>query len=252
MSEAKYPVQATETTLRLVEELKANDGGRVTELAASLGLSKSAVHNHLSTLLEHGYAIKEEGVYRLSFKFLEIGGVLRSRSRLFRVAQPEVSRLAEETGELANLMIEENGRGVYLLRSKGDRALDLDTYVGMRKHLHATALGKAILAFLPDERLAAIIGDDELPRFTDRTIVDEAELRRELDDIQDRGIAFDDEEATAGVRCVAAPIRADEEVLGAVSVSAPTSRMQTERFKDAVPERVRRAANVIELNLKFP
>lgn len=112
-------------------------------------MGPSAVHNHLSTLAEHGFVTKTGEEYHLSLKFFELGGFTRNQVDLFKIAEPEIERLAEETGELVNLMTEERGMGVYLKRSKGQDALDLDTYVGMRVHLHTTALGKSILAHLP-------------------------------------------------------------------------------------------------------
>lgn len=101
MSEAKYPIKATETTLTIIEELKSEDGGRVTELAESLDLAKSAVHNHLSTLMEHGYVIKEGNVYHLSLKFLEIGGYQSTRQARVRLLyvpsdEPAGTRLSIE------------------------------------------------------------------------------------------------------------------------------------------------------------
>lgn len=252
MSEVKNPVRATETSIAVIEELKAANGAGVTELANSLDLTKGAVHNHLSTLWDHGYVVKDGDEYKISLKFLDLGGYRRHRMRLFRKAEPELTRLADETGELANLLTEENGQGVYLYRAKGAEALDLDTYAGMRKYLHATALGKAILAFMPSERVRSIIDRHGLPQMTSRTIGDEEELFEKLDNVRSRGVALDDEEATDGVRCVAAPIQRDDWVLGAISISAPTSRMRGERFRETVPDKVRSAANVIELNIEFP
>jgi len=252
MSEAKYPVRTTETTLSIIEELRTSDGSGVTELSDTLGLAKSAVHNHLNTLRQHGYVIKDDDEYRLGLKFLEIGGFLRHQMTLFKTAEPQVDWLAEETDELANLLMEENGKGVYLYRAKGKEGLDYDTYAGKRKYLHATSLGKAILAHMNDDRVEAVIDQHGLPQVTDSTISDENELYAELAEIRDRGVAFDDEEATPGVRCVAAPVQTEEEVLGSISISAPVNRMRGDRFREAVPDKVRRAANVIELNIKYP
>lgn len=252
MSKAKHPVRTTETTLSIIEELRVAGSGGVTELAESLDLAKSAVHNHLNTLRDHGYVVKEGKEYRLGLKFLEIGGYLRHHMQLFKTAEPQVDWLAEQTDELANLLMEENGKGVYLYRAKGKEGLDYDTFAGKRKYLHATSLGKAILAFMDDDRVEAIIDQHGLPKVTDHTIDDEGELHEELEDIREQGVAFDDEEATPGVRCVAAPVRDDERVLGSISISAPTNRMQGERFRETAPDKVKRAANVIELNIKYP
>lgn len=252
MGEAKYPIRATETTLSIIEELKATGGMGVTDLARRVGISKSAIHNHLATLEQHGYVVKEENEYRLSLKFLEIGGYIRSRMELFNVSESEVKGLANNTGELANLLTEERGLGVYIYRSKGEQAVQLDTYPGMPKYLHAMALGKAILAYMPEEKVRSIINEHGLPAITEDTVTDANQLFESLKEIRETGVAFDDEESASGVRCVAAPIEVDDQVLGSISVSAPTSRMMGQTFEKQIPEKVLRAANVIELNIKYP
>lgn len=251
-SEDGATVGATETTLRVLETLKQLDGAGVTEVADRLGIPKSTVHNHVSTLLRNEYVVKEGDTYRVGLQFLEFGEYIRSRMPIYDVARPEVERLAEETGELANLLVEEHGKGVYLCRAKGSKAVRLDTYAGMRVHLHCTALGKAILAHLPADRVREIIDTHGLPARTDTTTTDEDALLRELDAVRDRGYAHDKEERLAGLRCVAAPIRNLEgNALGAISVSGPTSRMKGERFDEEVPEELVSTANVIELNLNY-
>ena len=245
-------VGATETTLRILETLKEMDGAGVTEVANSLGLPKSTVHNHVSTLLRNEYVVKEGDTYRVGLRFLEFGEYIRNRMPIYDVARPEVERLAEETGELANLLVEEHGKGVYLCRAKGSRAVRLDTYAGMRVHLHCTALGKAILAHLPEERVREIVDTRGLPSRTGTTITDEDDLLAELEEIRERGVAHDEEERVAGLRCVAAPIKnLDGNALGAISVSGPTSRMKGPRFHEEVPEDLISTANVIELNLNY-
>ena len=245
-------VGATETTLRVLETLKGLDGGGVTEVANRLDLPKSTVHNHVSTLLKNEYVVKEGSTYRVGLQFLEFGEYIRSRMPIYEVARPEVERLAEETGELANLLVEEHGKGVYLCRAKGSRAVRLDTYAGMRVHLHCTALGKAVLAHLPEERVRRIIETRGLPRRTDTTITDEEALFDELERVREEGVALDEGERLAGLHCVAAPIRdLDGDALGAISVSGPTSRMKGDRFEREVPEELISTANVIELNLNY-
>jgi DNA-binding IclR family transcriptional regulator len=248
--EAKHPVDTVRKTIRILEALKESDGTRVTELAASLGTSKSTVHNHLSTLREEGFVVRDGTEYRLGLRFLEFGGYSRSRTHLYRVAEPEIERLAERTGEMASLLTEQHGQGVYLLRSKGSQAVALDTHAGYRCPLHVTALGKAILAHLPEDRVAEIINEHGLEARTPETITDRGALFDELGTVRERGFALDDEEHMTGLRCVGAPITTtDGAVVGAVSVSAPTSRMRDDRFTDEVPDLVRSAANVVELNL---
>jgi len=247
---AKHPVAASKKTIRIMESLKHHEGAKVSEIAEEFDMSKSTVHNHLSTLREEGFVVQEGTEYRLGLRFLEFGGYARSRMPLYRIAEPEVERLAEQTGELANLMTEQHGQGVYLLRSKGNRAVDFETYAGFRCPLHVPAAGKAILAHLPTERVEAIVDRHGLEPETPRTVTDRTELFDRLETVRDRGFAIDDEELVTGLRCVGVPITtADGTVMGSLSIAAPTSRMGEDRFTDEVPDLVRSAANVIELNI---
>ncbi|EJN57733.1 transcriptional regulator, IclR family [Halogranum rubrum] len=250
--DAKHPVRTTEKTLLLIEQLMEAGPCGVTELSNRLDIGKSAVHNHLTTLQSHGYVLKTDGEYRLGLKFLEIGGHIRKSMELYEVAEPEVKSLAAETGELANLLVEERGLGVYLMRAKGDDAVDLDTYAGLRTNLHTTALGKAILANLPKSRVEEIIDHRGLEQKTPKSIGTREELYDVLDDVRERGYAIDDGERLEGLRCLAAPVKASSgEVLGAISVSAPASRVSDEDLYEALPERVLSAANVVELNINY-
>ncbi|MUW13374.1 helix-turn-helix domain-containing protein [Halorubrum sp. CBA1125] len=250
--DAKHPVRTTEKTLTLIEELKDRGPCGVTELADGMEMGKSAVHNHLTTLRKHGYVIKSDDTYRFGLKFLEVGGHVRKSMEFYQVAEPEVKSLADETDELANLLVEEQGMGVYLMRSKGDDAVDLDTYAGLRTHLHTTALGKAILAHLPDERVEEIIERRGLERQTPQSIGTEPELFEALEEIRERGYAIDDGERLEGLRCIAAPIKhSSGDVLGSISVSAPASRFSDEDLHGEPAERVLSAANVIELNINY-
>jgi DNA-binding IclR family transcriptional regulator len=245
-------IQAVDTTLRIVEALNESGTAGVTELARTLGQPKSTVYNHLDTLSRRGYVVRTDDGYRLACRFLELGSKTRDRQPVYRIARDEVTKLAEETGELSGLIVEEHCYGVFLHRAKGDQAVRVDTHVGKRIHLHGAALGKAMLAFFPDDRVAEVVERRGLPALTDRTITDEAALREELDRIREAGVAFDDEERINGLRSVAVPLRTDDdEVVGAISVAGPTSRMRGDRFRSEIPDRLRSAANVVELNITY-
>lgn len=245
-------IRAVDTALRIVEALNDSGTAGVTELARTLDLPKSTVYNHLNTLNRRGYVVKDGDEYRLACRFLELGSMTRERHRLYRIARDEVTALAEETGELSGLIVEEHCYGVFLHRAKGDQAVHVDTHVGKRIHLHGAALGKAILAFSPRDHVHEVIDRRGLPALTEHTITDEDVLAEELDRIREEGVAFDDEERISGLRSVAVPLRTDDgEVLGAISVAGPTSRMRGERFRSELPDRLQSAANVIELNITY-
>lgn len=244
------PVKSAETTFTVLDALMELNGAGVTELARYLDVPKSTIHNYLSTLEQEEYIVNDNGTYHVGLRFLELGAFARHQQKLFRIAKPEVDRLADETGELANVLVEEHGRGSYLYRARGDQAVQVKAHVGTRVPLHTTALGKAILAYLPDERVDEIIDRHGLEGDTDQSITSRAELDETLADVREVGVAFDDEERLDGLRCVAAPVLNNtDDVIGAISVSGPTHRFHGDRFRDELSQKVLEVANVIELNV---
>lgn len=245
-------VKSAATTFEIVNALKALDEPSVTEIADHVGVPKSTAHDHISTLIALEFIVKGSEGYRLGARFLEYGGHARENMKVYRVARPAVEQLATETGEHANFMIEEHGLGIFLYKATGDNAVSLDTHPGMRVPLQTTALGKAILAYMPPKEAKRIVRERGLPKVTDNTITDRETLFARLEAIRERGYAMDDEERVEGMRCIGAPIvDQNDEVLGAVSVSAPTSRMHSDRFGNEIPRRVQSTANVIEVNMTY-
>jgi DNA-binding IclR family transcriptional regulator len=252
-ADASNPVKTTETTISIVEALAERGVTGVTALADHLGLSKGTVHNHLSTLAAHDYVVRDEGGYRLAMRYFQLGQRVRDRVAIPpSVSNPYLRDLAAETGEIANLMVEDGGVGYYVDIERGEDAIALDTAVGTSQHLHACALGKAILAHLPEARVAEIVDRHGLPKVTRNTVADEDALRAELREIRREGVAYDTEERAEHVRCVAAPVRSDrQEILGAVSVTGPTSRMKDDRLESEIIDEVKHAATVIGINATY-
>lgn len=250
--DASRTVDAVQTACDVIDALQALDGAGVTELATHLGRSKGTVHSHLSTLKENEYVIKDGDTYRVSLRFMDVAEYAKDRLRITDIVTEELEELAAETGEIAQFAVEEHGRAVYIEKAMGDNAVQTASRVGMRENLHCLALGKAILAHLPNERVEQIVADHGLPAQTAATITDEDELFDELEAIRDRGYAFDNEEKIQGLRCVAAPVSsATGNVIGAISISGPSSRIHDERFREEIPQLVTRAANIIEINAQY-
>lgn len=248
-------LQTVEAAIEILERLMELEGAGVTEVATDLGKSKGGVYNHLATLRKHGYVYKEEEQYFPSYKFLQHGEYVRNRSKLYLEGKGEVYKLAERTGEYAHMMAEQNGRGIHLEKVKGEKAVGDEFYSKKRErpdYLHHGSTGKAILAHLSRERVEEIIAEHGLPSATESTITDTEELFAELEQIREQGFALNDEEEIRGLRAVGAPIRdSDGSVLGAISVSGPTSRIQGELFHETYPKQVMKRANVIELNIGY-
>lgn len=246
-------VDASKTTIKIAIAIKHLDSAGVTELANHLDLPKSTIHNHLQTLLKCEFIVEEDGKYHLGLRFLDFGMFVKERIDILDAARDEVNRLAEETGELVNLMVEEHGWGVYVYQSYGDRAVNTNLHVGKRVHLHQTAQGKAILTHYDKDRINEIIDRHGLTAYTENTTTDRDELEAEMEMIAERGYAYDDEEWMQGLRCVAAPIRdMNGDPLGAIGLSGPTRRLSGTIYEEKFPDLVQSSANVIELNMEYP
>lgn len=243
----EVPIQSAKATLDVVEVLASNGWMSLAEVVEELDRPRSTVHDYLSSLEREGYVVKRRSEYRVSTRFLDVGIRGRERMQIHGLAKPEVDDLAAETDEHASLMIEEHGKGVLLYIRQGERALDLGVSTGWRMALPTSAPGKAILAHLPGERVDAVLDEHGLPEVTSATITDRGELFDQLDRVRDRGFAVDHGERVEGVRAIAAPIVTGGRVHGAVTVSGPTNRMTGERFREQLPNLVRRATNVIEV-----
>lgn len=241
---------AGEKLLSVIRALGDRDSAGVTELAEELSLPKSTVHYHLDLLHQQGLVIKDGTQYRLSLRFLTLGEHVRNQVRVYDVARAQVEWLAEESGELALLMVEEGGMGVYLDKAKGENAIDVDASIGRHAYLHNRALGKAILAFMSGAEVESILDEHGLPETSENTITDRDELTEELATIREREVAFNDQESIDGFRGVGVPILDGNSVLGAISVAGPTARMKGDRFHDDLPELLERARNVVELTVQ--
>jgi len=248
--EAANPVTTSIKTIKILETIWQLEEPTLMKIDENLELSKSTIHNHLQTLRQCQYIVEDAGEYRLSLNFLSLGGSVRNEINLFKEGKSRIDTLASETGQLANLLTEEYGRGIYLYRSSGEQSVDIDTYAGKQTTMHDAALGKAILAEYPRERVQRILDTHGMPQKTDKTITSKEELFDELETIQEQGYALDDEERALGVRCIAAPvIDPNDNVAGAASVSFPASRLDNK--KDKIVNEVQSTANIIELSLKY-
>lgn len=245
-------VGATETSFAILSYLKEQTGANVTDIATRLELSKSTVYNHLRTLNRLGYVTEEDNTYHLGLKFLDLGNAARNRQNLYEVAKGEIDDLVSSIGEHGYVMVEEMGRGVYIYQSKTARGIQTDSHIGTTVDLHATAVGKAYLAHLPEDRRTELLEDLELPPRTESTYTDRDRLEAELNAIRRQGVAFNNEERFVGLRAVGAPVLGpDDEVLASISVSGPTTRLTGDRYRSEIPEKVRETARIIGIRATY-
>lgn len=244
-------VNAVQISLDIIQYLQEHDGAGITEIAETLGYAKGTIHSHMTTLATNEYVVKQDGLYRLSLRYLDLAQTVRDRLQIYDAVREELEDLASESGELAQSATEEHGKAVYIYKTGGEKAVQTASSVGDREYLHCIALGKAMLAHKSRDRVEEIIDRHGLEGFTENTINSREELFSELETIRERGFAFDREEKIEGLRCVAAPIVTNGEIAGALSISGPASRFKGKVFEEELPEMVTRSANVVEINSKF-
>ncbi len=254
-SDSPRTLQTSTTTLDVIDSLKNLNGATVTEMADHLSLSKGGVYNHLATLRENNFAVKNGNEYNLSPRFILIGEHVRQESLLYRFGKKELDKLVETTGEYAQLITERHGLGIVLYLQRGEKSIGSNYPDQMERktlNLHHLAAGKAILNRLPDARVEEIVDQHGLRKRTGNTITNKTRLFEELAEIDERGYAYNIEEEVDGLRAIGAAIDGpDGNVLGAISLSGPKSRMQGDRFQKELPKRVMNTADVIEVNINM-
>jgi DNA-binding IclR family transcriptional regulator len=231
--ERPEPTQTLVKGLRVLETVAAHsEGVTLAQLSRSLPYPKSTTYRLAATLERLGYLVRlrHEERYRVGPSAVRMAGAALQVLPLAELARPHLESLAAVTGESSHVAILDGDEIVYVALAQGAHRVRPVTWIGMRLAAHATASGKAILAFAPEATLRSILSRGLVARTPD-TITDEARFLAALAEARQRGYAVDDGEESPEVRCVAAPVFGlGGVVAGAIGVSAPSSRLSRDRF----------------------
>jgi DNA-binding IclR family transcriptional regulator len=245
-------VPALDRALTVLECIaQSRKGFSVSELSRRLTLPKSSVHLILRTFERRGYLQKQPtgGRYRFGLKLMSLGHLALDGVELRDEARPILQKLVLATGLTAHLGILERGEIVIIERVDAATPVRVISFVGRRMKVHSTAVGKALLAFLPPESQDALAQAPLEPQ-NERTIASPADFRRELEQVRRQGYAFNDQEDELGVRAVgAAIISAEGAPLAAISVVGTTGQLALDRVA-AIGEAVRDAAQEISAHMQ--
>jgi IclR family transcriptional regulator, acetate operon repressor len=221
-------VQALDRALGLMAVLSDASGLSLSELAERSGQAVATVYRALATLQARGMVeIEEPGqLWHIGGGAFRIGSAFLRRTKVVERARQPMDQLMRETGETANLGIEAGDEVLFLAQVETHHAIRAFFPPGTMGPTHVSGIGKALLAWSHDEKVAGILARRGLGKFTSLSITSPELLARELAKTRARGYAIDDQERAEGMRCVAAPIfNAHGEPVAGVSVSGPAFRM---------------------------
>lgn len=249
-NKANRPVKALLTAHEIVTALDELGMAGVVQVAEHIDRPQSVVHDYLSTLSQLGYVTKTNGKYELGLHHLELGGKVRKRIPLYKVAKTELRPLAEESDrESVTLCVEEDGRCVVLDAVQSSESVQYDWMPGTFFGMHCSGAGKAMLAHYPEERVEAIIDQHGLPARTENTVTDHKVLKNELNEVRESGVSFERGEYRAQMNTISAAIRdAGGTVVGALSISGPAHQMQESDVESALKNKLLSTVNIIEIN----
>lgn len=241
-------VQALERGLKLLAIIAESDGVSLTGLSQRAGIAPSTAHRILATLKTSGFVhCDPHGHYLIGVQAFRVGSAFLRSRKLADAGRGVSFRLMEESGETVNIGIEDDGYIVFILQAETHQPVRAFHRPGSRSLLHASSLGKAIMAGLTDAAATERLLHSGMPKFTERTIVDPEALLADLAQVRKRGWAIDNEERAEGLRCVGAAVYDEHgNVVGAVSISGPTVRMPEERLGELGPMVKRAAAEITD------
>lgn len=240
-------VQAVDRAMVLLGALAAADKITLTELAQRTGMSPSTAHRLLSTLQRHGITEFDDMTqdWMVGVEAFRIGSSFVRRTRITEVGREVMRALMDDTGETANMAIADQGDVVFISQVEAHHPIRAFFRPGTRGHMHASGIGKALLAAYSREEAERVLKKKGQPSFTPKTLTSMDALLADLESSRLRGWSLDDEERNLGMRCLAAPIYNEHgEPVAGVSISGPTARIDDERLGELGP-RVRRAAEEI-------
>ncbi len=234
---SNYIIQSVAHALDVLEEFRGDvDELGVTELSKKLKLHKNNVFRILATLQSRAYIEqnKTNDNYRLGIKCLELGQTFIHQRGLLKQVKPLLVDLARKTGETSYISILRGNDVVYLDAIEASSTVRVVSRVGLHMPLHATAAGKALIAFESDDELRVRFSGT-IPVFTKSTLGSIDDILKSVARVRELGYATDLEEWEEGLRCIAAPVRDyTRKVIGAISVSGPAHRLTDDKIRDVV------------------
>lgn len=228
------PLSAIEKVVAVAESLEKGD--RLSVIARITGLPTSTVHRILQELVAVGWVRESDGDYRFGARLVSLVDQTGDASQIVRTARPILRALCERTSHTVHLALRQGDEAVYVDKLDGRRIYQMRSRIGLSMSLHSTAIGKALLARLPDSEVRLIARRTGLPAHTERTITRIPALLAHLALVRRRGFAVDNEENEVHTRCIGAPVLDHRDLpIGGLSLSSLVFDLDNQQVRGFAP-----------------
>ena len=230
----------------------------ISDLAREVGLTRSTAHRYVATLAALGY-LEQDALtrkYRLGPRVLDLGFAAIHSMELRELSAPHLQRLSDLTGHTVNMAILDGADIVYIERCRtsqhGQREIDLNLHVGSRLPAYCTSMGKALLAFLPEDEQARVLDASDLAVRGPNTLTDHDALAGELARVREQGLAVNNEELAYGLRSLAAPVWGERgEVVAAINLAVHRSTASIEELVEGLGPKLKQTADEISARIGY-
>ncbi|MDO5409863.1 MAG: IclR family transcriptional regulator [Lachnospiraceae bacterium] len=237
------PIQSINRAIQILKCFETSNQLTLAEICEKVQLHKSTVYGIVATLKENGFLDKDEVLssYRLGIELYKLASHVNRDIR--SVCQPFVHELCEITGETVNLVVPDDNYVIYIEKCESKYSMRISTNIGTRLPMYCTAVGKAIMAFMPDQTsVSQILDQTQLKAYTKNTLTNKEAILKSLHEIRQCGYAIDNEELEYGLVCVAVPILdVTGSPVAAVSCSGPIQRMTPDNIDEIAKAVIRYA-----------
>lgn len=233
MESIQTAVPALDKTVRIFEYLSHQEGATFSQIYQDLNLPKSSTSSLLSALVMHGLLRQEYGKFYLGLRLHRWGDKSIEQFDLRKVAEPFMIELRDKTDLTCHLGILDGLSPVYISKLENRQPINIRTWIGKKLPLHSSGVGKALIAWLPEDQIDLLLPAEPFPKYTETTIMNKKQLKNELAKIKKQGWAYDNQEDSQGVHCIAAPIfNKYDQPIAAISISGVLFQLPIDKIEE--------------------
>ncbi len=226
---------AIDKAVQIFDFLAQHSGSTFSQIYQGVNLPKSTTSSLLASLLVHGLLRQEQNKYYLGIRLYEFGSKAEEDMDIKKIALEPLTQLRDQTHLTCHLGVQEGFAAIYLTKLESPSAVVIRTWVGKKLSLYSSGLGKALLAWLPDEQVDILFPEEQLKTHTATTIATKTQLKQQLQEIRQQGWAFDNGEDSEGIYCVAVPIfDKQQRVVAAISLVGVAFQISADRIPQLV------------------